>query len=60
MNLLLCVFVTPQRVNIQNCKGGIFLRRELNLDGVSVVMSQFVLIKEGLEVLPPPLFVKSA
>src|SRR5262249_35111882 len=59
LDLLLCVLVTPQQVNIQNRKGGIFLRRNLNLDSVSVVMSQFVLVKNRLEILPPPVSVKS-
>ena len=59
LNLLLCVLVTPQRVNIQNGKGGILLRSDLNLDGVSVVMNQIVLVKNRLELLPPSFFVKS-
>jgi len=40
-------------------KGGILLRSDLNLDGVSVVMNQIVLVKNRLELLPPSFFVKS-
>jgi len=60
MNVLLGVFGSPQRINIHNCQSRVLLRRDLNLDGVSMIMNQIVIVENGSEVLPPPLFVKFA
>jgi hypothetical protein len=59
VNVLLGVFGTPQRINVHNCQSRVPLDRDLNLDGVSMIMNQIVIIENGLEVLPPPLSVES-
>jgi len=59
MDVLLGVFGAPQRINIHNCQSCVLLRRDLNLDRVSIIMNQIVMVENGLEVLPPPLFVES-
>jgi hypothetical protein len=59
MNILLGVFGAPQRIDIHNCQSRVLLRRDLDLDSVSMIMNQIVMVENGLEVLPPPLFVES-